>query len=198
MLLTSITALIYVAALVLPLIYDYCPYATALSRLIKPYPGTWSRRRECQTDSSDSGNMVPMDATTSRALAWMIRKSEVPKSVDHTLQAIAGTSFDMPNEALWDCGVPEAINQRLRDCLEDPNYINIEQLYALEASAPATFSSPIVYAHALSLVSKMRQEHQAVHTGAEGGLATEVDLMSGFNGLYAWLVFPRLLVHCSS
>ncbi|KAF8593079.1 hypothetical protein BDV93DRAFT_461846, partial [Ceratobasidium sp. AG-I] len=28
---TSLTALIYITALVLPLIYDYCPYATALS-----------------------------------------------------------------------------------------------------------------------------------------------------------------------
>ncbi|KAF8595228.1 hypothetical protein BDV93DRAFT_113769 [Ceratobasidium sp. AG-I] len=55
---TLLIALVYVAALVLPLIYDYCPYATALSRLIKPYPEAWSRKREAQRDHGLSSSMV--------------------------------------------------------------------------------------------------------------------------------------------
>ena len=157
-LLTSITALIYVAALALPLIYDYCPYATALSKLIKPYPGTWSRKRERQTDSKVSADEVPMDATTSRTLAWMISNSEVPKSVDHAIQAIAGTSFDMPNESLWECNVPKIIYSYLKSRFGDPDHVTPEQLERLEASSRPDFAAAVMYAQALNVVAVERRE----------------------------------------
>ncbi|KAF8601345.1 hypothetical protein BDV93DRAFT_558433 [Ceratobasidium sp. AG-I] len=164
-LLTSITVLIYIAVLVLPLIYDYCPYATALSKLIKPYPGTWSRQRDRQPDNNVSSDKVPMDATTSRTLAWMISNSEVPKSVDHAVQAIAGTSFEMPNEALWECNVSWKVHLYLRGQIEDICFVTTEVLKRLELADSRRFSEVLACAQTLNLVAVERREHAKVSPG---------------------------------
>lgn len=164
--LTSFTALIYVAALVLPLLYDCCPYGTALSKLVKPYPGTWSRKRESQPDFDVSSDKVPMDIVTSRTLGWMISNSEVPASVDLALQAIAGTTFEMPNEALDVFKAADAVSSRLASCLEDSEDVTVEQLTMLKSSEPATFASVLAYAQSLNLMVAERRELSPAHPSA--------------------------------
>lgn len=180
------------AALILPLIYDYCPYATALSRLIKPYPGTWSRKRERDPNSQTSGDEVPMDATTSHALAWMISNSEVPSSVDHALQAIAGTSFDMPNESLWECNVPEAIHSHLKGHLDYPRTMSMQHLKSFEDSDPSGFTSVLVYAQALNIMTVKRQEHE--HTDFGSPSKNVITKIQRYEGLYTGSVVMCPLV----
>ncbi|KAF8601450.1 hypothetical protein BDV93DRAFT_558527 [Ceratobasidium sp. AG-I] len=100
-----------------------------------------------------------MDATTSRTLAWMISNSEVPSSVDHALQAIAGTSFEMPNEALWECEVSHVIYSRLRPCLDIRDFGLSSRLTTVQLKRIIESDSSILaYSLVLNLMASERRE----------------------------------------
>jgi hypothetical protein len=113
---TSIAALFYLAATVLPFIYEFCPYTTALSRLSKEQLGKWLRKGKKSVDPDATSDKVPMDIVTSRALSWMISSCETPSAVDTTIQAIAGADHSLPPAPLLECNALEMAAQRLEVC----------------------------------------------------------------------------------
>ncbi|KAG9082543.1 hypothetical protein FRC07_014171, partial [Ceratobasidium sp. 392] len=96
--LTIVAAMFYLAATVLPFIYEFYPYSTTLSRLVTSF---WDKKRK-NRGAADMSNDVPMDVVTSRALSWVISNCENSNSVDTALQAIAGADHSLPCEPLWD------------------------------------------------------------------------------------------------
>ncbi|KAF8595225.1 hypothetical protein BDV93DRAFT_548916 [Ceratobasidium sp. AG-I] len=107
-----------------------------------------------------------MDITTSRALAWLISNSEIPATVDLALQAIAGTSYALPDVALHDCGASWSIFQRLLDCfgtLPKWYHITTEDVARLEALGSPRFSLAVVYVQALNTMSLYRENGCTSH-----------------------------------
>lgn len=98
----------YTASMILPLVYEFCPYATALSKLIqKGYESIYKAKRPPADENPKQ------DLVTSRALSWLIKNCEVPRSVDVALQAIAGAHHDLPREALKECNAALLVCRRL-------------------------------------------------------------------------------------
>ncbi|CUA75430.1 hypothetical protein RSOLAG22IIIB_11719 [Rhizoctonia solani] len=77
---TTIAAGAYFACTIVPLLYQFCPYGTVLSRAIRQFKTR--RSRITLTDWMDH------DAI-SNALHWMITNCETPRSVDIALQSLA-------------------------------------------------------------------------------------------------------------
>ncbi|KAG8687631.1 hypothetical protein FRC11_006877 [Ceratobasidium sp. 423] len=100
--------LVYVASTLLPLFNKTCPYSTSISRLIGLIPRFKGNSRN-PGDSDESSDSISI-----KALAWLIRTSEDPKTTDTALQAIAGAD---PNETdrqlLKESGVDKMILRRL-------------------------------------------------------------------------------------
>ncbi|KAG8693616.1 hypothetical protein FRC08_009009 [Ceratobasidium sp. 394] len=64
--LTSLTTLFYLAVIILPFVFEFCPYSTALSRVLI---NLWLKQKD--QDSADMSSDVPMDLVTSSALSWL-------------------------------------------------------------------------------------------------------------------------------
>ncbi|CAE6496081.1 unnamed protein product [Rhizoctonia solani] len=64
-------------------------------------------------DRSDDQDEPTQDMVTSQAISWMITNCEVPRSVDVTLQAIAGANKQLPREPLERCNAALVISRRL-------------------------------------------------------------------------------------
>ncbi|CUA77092.1 hypothetical protein RSOLAG22IIIB_12537 [Rhizoctonia solani] len=64
-------------------------------------------------DKSDDQDEPTQDIVTSQAIRWMITNCEVPRSVDVTLQAIAGANKQLPREPLEQCNAALLISRRL-------------------------------------------------------------------------------------
>ncbi|EUC54423.1 transmembrane protein, putative, partial [Rhizoctonia solani AG-3 Rhs1AP] len=62
---------------------------------------------------SDDQDEPTQDMVTSQAISWMITNCEVPRSVDVTLQAIAGANKQLPREPLERCNAALVISRRL-------------------------------------------------------------------------------------
>ncbi|CAE6503060.1 unnamed protein product [Rhizoctonia solani] len=97
--------LLYLTSTLLPLFDAGCPYSTAVSRLIQ----RWGGNNKSAEDEYEETNYFAV-----KALTWLIKTSEDPKSTDIALQAIAGAD---PNDAnrklLKDCGADTMISKRL-------------------------------------------------------------------------------------
>ncbi|KAF8595745.1 hypothetical protein BDV93DRAFT_514721 [Ceratobasidium sp. AG-I] len=83
---------------ILPLVYEFCPYATAVSKVFRKGYHSIYKLKPPRGDENPKQDLV-----TSRALSWLIRSCEVPRSVDVALQAIAGAHHNLPREPLKDC-----------------------------------------------------------------------------------------------
>ncbi|KAG8743808.1 hypothetical protein FRC10_011356 [Ceratobasidium sp. 414] len=105
---TALTFIFYAATTILPVGNAYCPYSTPLSRhieaalrkLLTPFEHTpfagplFSCQHEIDASADLSTSLS--DDLTSRALSWLITNSQDARSVDLTLQAIAGADPGMP------------------------------------------------------------------------------------------------------
>ncbi|KAG9083538.1 hypothetical protein FRC06_004490 [Ceratobasidium sp. 370] len=111
--LTSIAALFYSAVTILPFVYEFCPYSTALSRV---FINLWLKQQKNEAAADISSNNVPMDIVTSRALSWVISNCENSNSVEIALQAIAGADHSLPCEPLWSSNAVGLVRQRLHAC----------------------------------------------------------------------------------
>ncbi|KAF8598464.1 hypothetical protein BDV93DRAFT_609819 [Ceratobasidium sp. AG-I] len=106
---TAIALSFYTLSTLLPLLYNFCPYTTTLSRLI----GQLSRAFFPEINSTRSEENPKQDEVTSRALHWLIVNCEVPSSVDVALQALAGATETLPKELLEKCDAAMLICRRL-------------------------------------------------------------------------------------
>jgi hypothetical protein len=153
---TSIAALFYLAATVLPLVYDFCPYTTAFSRLSKEQARKWLQKKQSPGDTDVASDKVPMDIVTSRALSWMISNCETSNSVDITLQAIAGADHSLPCAPLLKCGAAAAVVQRLEACFSSRQLsVTDEGFASLVELGPEsqTFRMAVLYARVLSFLA---------------------------------------------
>jgi hypothetical protein len=128
----------------LPLLNQYCPYSTPLSKLVQAVREPFSEDKEEDL----------MDELTSCALSWLIVNYEDIQSVDIALQAIAGASVRLPLAPLRDCQAHVLVAQRLRNCfatrqktgkpyLKDPGLIEPASMYSRAFAAmqqPAAWS----------------------------------------------------------
>ncbi|KAG8781945.1 hypothetical protein FRC12_021382 [Ceratobasidium sp. 428] len=150
--LTGITALFYCSITVLPFIYEFCPYTTALSRLVT---SLWSKSRR-NRGMMDPNDKIPMDLVTSRALSWVISNSVDSSSVDTALQAISGADHSLPCEPLWDCNAAALVKQRLHSCLASQQLpvtnSGFESLVKL-GSESSTFRLCVLYARVLNVLA---------------------------------------------
>ncbi|KAG9084834.1 hypothetical protein FRC06_003877, partial [Ceratobasidium sp. 370] len=72
-------------------------------------------------DTYGSKEKVPMDSLTSQMFAWLISNCEDSRSVDTTLQAIAGADHNLPYQPLKDCEVFSRVSTRLDAYVEWDN-----------------------------------------------------------------------------
>ncbi|CAE6412292.1 unnamed protein product [Rhizoctonia solani] len=101
---TLIAAGAYLACTIVPFLYDYCPYATVLSRLFK----------QLITIGSQLGrDNVIQDEITANALNWMIVNCETPRSVDIALQSLAAADENLPTRVLEQRHAWVTVKQRL-------------------------------------------------------------------------------------
>ncbi|CUA77322.1 hypothetical protein RSOLAG22IIIB_06650 [Rhizoctonia solani] len=110
---TAIAACAYFACTILPFIYDFCPYGTVLSRIIKDL----ARARPKMSQDNPL-----QDETTAKALHWMIVTCETPGSVDAALQSLAAAKQDLPVDKLEEVNAWAMIKRRLAsiDTSEQP------------------------------------------------------------------------------
>ncbi|CUA71108.1 Acetyl-CoA carboxylase 1 [Rhizoctonia solani] len=91
MVVTTIAAGVYSACTVVPFFYNFCPYGTVLSRILKDF--TLPRAKANQ-------GSPPQDEVTARALHWMIVTCETPRSVNTALQSLAAAKEGLPPDEL--------------------------------------------------------------------------------------------------
>ncbi|CUA67978.1 Protein Ycf2 (chloroplast) [Pelargonium x hortorum] [Rhizoctonia solani] len=127
---TTIAAGAYFACTIVPLLYQFCPYGTVLSRAIRQFKN--GRSRITLTD------WMNRDAI-SNALHWMITNCETPRSVDIALQSLAAADDGKVSRAkLEEVNAWGMIKQRFTSTnvsKKSEQSRNISQLYkrALEA-----------------------------------------------------------------
>lgn len=159
---TTLATCIYGLATILPMVWEFCPYntpATSLVRwvvtpLLEPLAKLFGsllhtlkmlRRRiegplglavyrieealrnfSSHTDITepavDDETIAPMDLVTCQMLVWLVVNCEDSRSVDITLQAIAGATDDLPRALLWENKVVDILYARLSACTgQDPS-----------------------------------------------------------------------------
>ncbi|CUA70954.1 Mediator of RNA polymerase II transcription subunit 12 [Rhizoctonia solani] len=101
---TTIAASAYFACTVVPFVYDFCPYGTVLSRIIKDL--ITIRPKLNQENPAQ-------DEVTARALQWMIVTCETPRSVDIALQSLAAADQSLPPDELEKVNAWAMIKRRL-------------------------------------------------------------------------------------
>ncbi|CUA77329.1 DNA-directed RNA polymerase subunit beta'' [Rhizoctonia solani] len=89
MIVTTIAAIAYLACTVVPFLYDYCPYGTVLSRLVKQLTGIRSQINQAT---------ISQPEVTARALDWMITNCETPRVIDLVFRSLAAGDENMPPE----------------------------------------------------------------------------------------------------
>lgn len=92
-LISAMVAILYVSAIVLPFMHDFCPYETALLKLLRPWVRAWAQawfvRKTTTPPTTEKPSFdVPMDDLTSRVLSWLIKYCKNPKAVDVALKSI--------------------------------------------------------------------------------------------------------------
>ncbi|KDN41130.1 hypothetical protein RSAG8_07684, partial [Rhizoctonia solani AG-8 WAC10335] len=101
---TTLAAGAYFTCTVVPFLYDFCPYGTVLSRLVKQFITV---RPQSTRDN------FKIDEVTARALNWMIVNCETPRSVDVALQSLAAADENVPANVLEKRHAWAMIKQRL-------------------------------------------------------------------------------------
>ncbi|KAG9096330.1 hypothetical protein FS749_008715 [Ceratobasidium sp. UAMH 11750] len=175
--LTSLTTLFYLAVIILPFVFEFCPYSTALSRVLI---NLWLKQKD--QDSADMSSDVPMDLVTSSALSWVISNCENSNSVDTALQAIAGADHSLPCEPLWNCNAAGLVKQRLHACFTSQQLpvtnSGFESLMKLGPES-VTFRLCVLYARVLNVLA---------WDGTRGGWSESInvfrDVWSEFELLY--------------
>lgn len=105
---TAISVVFYATTTILPLVDEFCPYGTTLSKLLgNIYSSLPNSSPQAAEDNPKQ------DEITSRALHWLIVNCEVPRSVDIALQAIAGANRALPRKLLNQCDAAALISRRL-------------------------------------------------------------------------------------
>jgi hypothetical protein len=109
-----------------------------------------------QSDNTDlMSDTVPMDHVTSGALSWMISNSEIPSSVDTTLQAIAGADISLPSRSLLYSKAVVVAAQCLKACFSSQQLpLTNEGFGSLVKLGPGspTFRLVVLHSRALSLL----------------------------------------------
>ncbi|CUA76469.1 RNA-directed RNA polymerase L [Rhizoctonia solani] len=100
---TMIAASTYFTCTIVPFFYDFCPYGTVLSRIIKDFISDHRLNRDNSAQ----------DEVTSRALQWMIVTCETPRSVDVALQSLAAADENLPPNELEKINAWAMVKQRL-------------------------------------------------------------------------------------
>ncbi|KAH7325474.1 hypothetical protein B0J17DRAFT_722934 [Rhizoctonia solani] len=125
---TTFAAGAYFACTILPFLYNYCPYGTVLSRLLKQFTTFGSK---------PTRDVVANDEVTARALNWMIVNCETPRSVDIALQSLAAAGENLPPTVLDEYGAWSLVKLRHEsvDMSEQSGHNRASNLYkrALEA-----------------------------------------------------------------
>ncbi|CAE7223180.1 unnamed protein product [Rhizoctonia solani] len=123
---TLIAAGAYLACTIVPFLYDYCPYATVLSRLFK----------QLITIGSQLGrDNVIQDEITANALNWMIVNCETPRSVDIALQSLAAADENLPTRVLEQRHAWVMVKQRLECGEVDKQFERNQKVRELYARA---------------------------------------------------------------
>ncbi|CAE7137574.1 unnamed protein product [Rhizoctonia solani] len=141
---------VYAASTILPLVpsfSDECPYGTSVSRLVqrlKKYAERPERRNNPALLKGDEDGSRETHSIAVKALAWLIKTSENPKSTDIALQAIAGAvSYNVVSEErklLQDLGADKMIARRLIGLVSYSN--NYEKTLELYTRARAYCQPP--------------------------------------------------------
>ncbi|KAG8732619.1 hypothetical protein FRC10_000812 [Ceratobasidium sp. 414] len=76
---------------------------------------------DAELDAYDGKEKALMDYLTSQMLAWLISNCEDSRSVDTTLQAIAGADHNLPHQPLNDSGILGLVSTRLDAYVELDN-----------------------------------------------------------------------------
>ncbi|CCO37848.1 hypothetical protein BN14_12008 [Rhizoctonia solani AG-1 IB] len=98
------------------------------------------RSGQSSTDEEVADSDDIMDHLTSRALGWLMTNSQDMRSIDATLQSIAGADRRLPIKPLLDCGAHRLVSQRFRNCflshpqsgfsyLSNPTFLDAASLY---------------------------------------------------------------------
>ncbi|CUA67976.1 Isoleucine--tRNA ligase [Rhizoctonia solani] len=101
---TTVAAGAYFACTIVPLLYQFCPYGTVLSRAIRQFKNRHSRITQADWMNRD---------VVSNALHWMITNCETPRSVDIALQSLATADYkEVSREKLEEVNAWAMIKQR--------------------------------------------------------------------------------------
>ncbi|CAE6455647.1 unnamed protein product [Rhizoctonia solani] len=138
---TTISAGAYFACTIVPLLYDFCPYGTVLSRVIKQFTSSVSRFTQDDPVQDD---------VIGNALHWMVTNCETPRSVDIALQSLAAADEEVSPTKLEEVNAWAMIKQRFESgALEQSEQSrNASRLYkrALEAVPAIRIRvNPLVY-----------------------------------------------------
>ncbi|KAF8602291.1 hypothetical protein BDV93DRAFT_607514 [Ceratobasidium sp. AG-I] len=160
-LISATAAVIYLSATILPFIDHFCPYQTALSRLLKPWIQVWITVESITESTEKLGCDVPMDHLTTRTLRWLISNCENPEAIDVALQSIAGANHFLPIAPLLGCNAVALIVQRIKDCFGS-HHLSTVEVDRLATLNPRGYQSVILYARALNFfVSQMGKVENA-------------------------------------
>lgn len=181
----AIAAILYILAIILPFTHDFCPYETALSKLLKPWAQAWFRawfRPGSHLDLADQSlEEVPMDLVTSRALSWLISSCENPKAVDVALQSIAGADHSLPCGPLWECNATMLIAPRIQECFGTHQLSMDRDLNRLGELHPEQYSSVLVYARSLNFLVAHLETPTELSSESSGTLSAAIKPL---NSLY--------------
>ncbi|CAE6531575.1 unnamed protein product [Rhizoctonia solani] len=88
---------------------------TFIRRFLTGESRTSRTRNKVERDEIPDSDDI-MDNLTSRALGWLMTNSQDMRSIDITLQSIAGADPRLPKKPLLDCGAHHLVVQRFRNC----------------------------------------------------------------------------------
>lgn len=147
---------VYLFAVIVPIIYDFCPYETALSMLLRSWVGPWARAWfmlwHAAPPPDKPSFIVPVDELTSRALSWLISYCENTRAVDLALKSIAGADRTLPCGRLLECNTVGIIIQRINDCFTAFKLSMDKDLALLGEKSPESYDSVVVYARSLNVL----------------------------------------------
>ncbi|KEP45413.1 putative transmembrane protein [Rhizoctonia solani 123E] len=170
MIVTTIAAGVYLACTIVPLIYQFCPYGTVLSRAIKQLTSTRSRLTQ---DSPVQFDLIP------NALHWMITNCETPRSVDIALQSLAAAGDDIIPTKLEQVKAWSMIKQRY------------ESIGVLEQSEQSRAASRL-YKRALEAIPDTRRRIDEVDYGSINEIEKLEQLVLGIQSTVNGLIYELL------
>lgn len=182
-LISAVAAMVYLSSIVLPFMHDFCPYETALSKLLRPWARAWLVPKETTPPSERSSVDAPKDDLTSRVLSWLISNCENPKAVDVVLQSIADTDRNFPCGPLLECSPIRMIIQRIHDCFSAYQLLMEKDIIRLGEMSPENYSSAVIYARSLSVLVSHPEIHSEVY---DGNLQAVSDNFYQLQKFYNW------------